>query len=181
MSVRDKFGKIIPAAILLGMLILMSACGPTESQIAVEEPWARAAETTNMAMDNSEEETDSESMEGMSDDTEMEMQHSGAVSAAYMVISNTGGSMDRLIGGSTEAASVVEIHTVEMENDVMRMRPLADGLEIPAGERVTLQPGGYHVMLMDLQQDLIAGEMLTLTLSFESGKEIEIQAEIRNP
>ena len=61
------------------------------------------------------------------------------------------------------------------------MRPLADGLDIPANESVTLEPGGFHLMLMDLQESLVAGETVSLTLTFESGKEITVDAEIRLP
>ena len=98
-----------------------------------------------------------------------------------MVIANNGGASDKLVSASTDAAGVVEIHTVEMTDGVMQMRPLTDGLEIPANGSVTLEPGGFHIMLMDLQESLVDGETVTLTLTFESGKEIVTDAEIRNP
>lgn len=180
MRSRDRSRVLVPLALLFVTLLLLTACGPTESELVIDEPWARAAQAGMMAMEDQSEDSDSSTMDGMEGDSEEGM-HSGAVSAAYMAIRNTGGAADRLIGGTTDAANIVEIHTVEMEGDVMRMRPLADGLEIPAGESVTLQPGGFHVMLMDLQQDLVDGDTLALTLNFESGKQIEIQAEIRNP
>ncbi|MBN2470223.1 MAG: copper chaperone PCu(A)C [Anaerolineae bacterium] len=159
--------------VFLTALLVVSGCAPAESNLAVTDPWARAATVESMAEENS---TMAES-----EDNAGAMAGSGAVSAAYMGISNTGGAADRLISASTDAAGVVEIHTVEMENDIMRMRPLPDGLEIPAGETVTLQPGGYHIMLMDLQHDLTAGESITLLLTFESGKELTVSAPIRMP
>ena len=195
MFIRDRFPTVLALTALV-ILLIVSGCAPAESALAVSEPWARAA-SAGMPMDSMSEQSDdasamtnNEDADGentMTDSEGDEMPsgtmsgHSGAVSAAYMIISNTGAAADRLISASTDAAAVVEIHTVEMENDVMRMRPLTDGLEIPAGESVSLQPGGFHIMLMDLQQDLIAGETLQLTLGFESGKEVTIEAEIRTP
>jgi copper(I)-binding protein len=62
-----------------------------------------------------------------------------------------------------------------MEGGVMRMRQLADGLEIPAGGEVTLKPGSYHVMLMDLKQPLKAGDKVPLTLTFKGAGTVEAE------
>lgn len=59
-----------------------------------------------------------------------------------------------------------------MDGDVMRMRELADGLVVPAGETVTLAPGGYHVMFMDLQKPLVKGEVISVTLTFEKAGDV---------
>jgi copper(I)-binding protein len=67
---------------------------------------------------------------------------------------------------STPVAKKAELHTMLMEGTVMKMRRLA-GLDIPAGEAVTLKPGGDHVMLMGLNQPLRAGQTFPLTLDFE--------------
>jgi copper(I)-binding protein len=112
----------------------------------------------------------------------MDMGMNGPVSAAYMLIENRGGAADRLLRASTDAAAVVEIHETQIDDQgVGRMRPLVEGLEIPANGSVRLEPGGYHIMLMDLRRDLVAGEIVRLTLTFESGKEITVEAEIRQP
>lgn len=101
-------------------------------------------------------------------------------SAAYLLITNTGDQPDRLLGGETAVAKVVEIHEiVEDERGVKQMRPLADGLEIPAGETVTLQPGGYHLMLIDLTEDLAPGQTFELTLTFAEAGEVTITVEVR--
>lgn len=93
------------------------------------------------------------------------------VAGAFMMLTNVGGGADRLIGGETEIAGRVEIHEMAMSGDVMKMRELADGLEIPAGETVELKPGGYHVMFFDLTGPLKEGEMFEVTLEFaEAGK-----------
>ncbi|MET0520269.1 MAG: copper chaperone PCu(A)C [Burkholderiaceae bacterium] len=89
----------------------------------------------------------------------------------------------RLIEVSSPAAGVAEIHEMSMDGGVMRMRALAGGLPLPAGQAVELKPGGYHVMLMDLKKPIAAGESLPLTLVFEGRDKkrqtVEVQAEVR--
>lgn len=182
--------------ILALMLVILSACGPTESSITVSDPWARAATVSMMmddtstdmttnnddsaAMDSNDDMTEGESSDDMAMTETNSTMHVGAVSAAYMVLENAGAA-DTLISAATDAAGVVEIHTVIMEDDVMRMRPVEGGIEIPKDGRITLEPGGFHIMLMDLQEDLIEGDSLSITLLFESGKTIDVDAEIRVP
>lgn len=96
------------------------------------------------------------------------------VSGGYMVIRNTGNEADRLIAGSADFAGKVEIHEMKMENDVMKMREVEGGLEIPAGGEVTLKPGGYHVMFMKLGEQLNEGEKRKVTLTFEKAGTIEM-------
>ena len=72
--------------------------------------------------------------------------------ATGMFASITSAQGGRLVGASSPVAGVVEIHEMAMEGDVMKMRALANGLDLPAGKAVALKPGGYHVMLMDLKQ-----------------------------
>ena len=89
----------------------------------------------------------------------------------------------RLIEAASPVAGVVEIHEMAMENNVMRMRAVK-ALSLPAGRAVELKPGGYHVMLMDLKQQLKEGEVVPVTLVVESaGKRetIEVKAPVRAP
>src|ERR1700686_4764861 len=75
------------------------------------------------------------------------------VAAGYMKIKNTGTEPDRLGGGSTPVAGSFEIHEMTMDKGVMKMRPLASGLEIKPGQTVELKPGSlFHVMMKDLKQ-----------------------------
>jgi periplasmic copper chaperone A len=75
----------------------------------------------------------------------------------------------RLVGASSPAAGVTEVHEMKMEGDVMRMRAIS-GLDLPVGTAVQLKPGGYHVMLMDLKAALAVGTRVPLTLLLEDAK-----------
>ena len=108
------------------------------------------------------------------------MDDGGANGAAYMVIENTGASVDRLVKVESDAAANVELHQSLMEGDVMKMLPV-EAVEIPGKGKAELQPGSYHVMLLGLKQDLKEGEKIHLKLTFESAGVLELDAEIRNP
>ena len=149
--------KALAAA--LALALPLSACGPasdadapaeaTAGRIAVERAWSR------------------ETAPG---------QDAGG---AFLTIVNPGSAPDRLIGGTTPIAGDVQIHAVDMTGGVMRMRRLADGLEVPAGGPVTLEPGGYHIMLMDLQRPLARGDAVPLTLEFEKAGRIEVELAVQ--
>ena len=76
------------------------------------------------------------------------------VGGGYLIIENRGATPDKLIGGSSLVAGKVEVHEMAMHNGVITMRAMKDGLSIPAGQSVTLAPGGYHIMMMDLKVPL---------------------------
>jgi len=80
---------------------------------------------------------------------------------------------DRLVSVSSPVAKTAELHTMEMAGMVMKMRPLA-GLDIPAGQSVTLKPGGEHIMLMGLNGPLREGQSFPLTLTFEKAGAREV-------
>lgn len=95
------------------------------------------------------------------------------VAAGYMLVTNRGAEDDRLVAASTPMALSTEIHEMRMEGEVMRMREIEDGLVIPAGQSVSLQPGGYHLMLM-APEPLAAGGTHELSLTFERAGEVTI-------
>lgn len=97
------------------------------------------------------------------------------IAGGYMTIANKGTALDKLIGGSSAAAGRFEVHRVEMEGSVMRMRPVDGGLEIKPGETVELKPGSFHIMLMDLKQPLAKGQRIKGTLEFEKAGKVEIE------
>jgi copper(I)-binding protein len=84
--------------------------------------------------------------------------------AAYLTI--TSPAADRLVSASTPVAKKAELHTMSMQGMVMKMRPVS-GVDIPAGQAVTLKSGGEHIMLMGLNQPLREGQSFPLTLDFE--------------
>ena len=96
------------------------------------------------------------------------------MSAAYLEIENTSNNDDVLIGATVEGVNNVEIHEIRMDGDMMMMQRLSDGLVVPAGGYVTLQPGSYHLMLMGLTQPLVDGTMVKGTLIFAQAGTIEV-------
>ncbi|NDA46245.1 MAG: copper chaperone PCu(A)C [Alphaproteobacteria bacterium] len=96
------------------------------------------------------------------------------VGGAYLTITNTGTEADRFIGVTSAQAGKVELHEMRMEGTVMVMRPLANGLDLKPGAKVTLEPNGYHLMLMDLKKPLEQGGQFAATLSFEKAGKIDV-------
>jgi copper(I)-binding protein len=98
----------------------------------------------------------------------------------FVTMANKGASPDRLVAASSPAAGKVEIHSMEIKDGVMIMRPVAGGLEIPAGGTVEMKPGGLHLMLMQVEEPFAAGTV-PLTLEFETAGKIEIELPVRAP
>lgn len=101
------------------------------------------------------------------------------VAGGYLKVTNTGATPDRLIGGTLERTRRFEIHEMTMDKDVMRMRPVRDGLVLKPNESVTLQPGGYHIMGLELQGQLRAGETVRGTLRFEKAGTLDVEYTVR--
>lgn len=97
------------------------------------------------------------------------------VAGGYLVIKNRGAAPDRLIGGTAAFADHVEIHEMVMEGDVMKMHPVAGGLEVPAGGEAVLKPGSYHVMFIGLKHGLVEGTEEAGTLTFEKAGSIDVE------
>jgi hypothetical protein len=137
------------ALILAAVLMLMAAPGFAETYkagaIEIEQPWARATPK------------------------------GATIGAGYMKITNTGTEPDRLVGGSVSFAQRFELHSMTMEQGVMKMREVKDGLEIKPGETVELKPGGYHVMFVGLKEPLKQGADLTVTLKFAKAGAVEVK------
>jgi copper(I)-binding protein len=85
-------------------------------------------------------------------------------SAIYLTV--TSATPARIVGASSPAAAVVQVHEMSMQGTTMKMRPV-ETLELPAGKAVELKPGGLHVMLLDLRQELSSGDRVPLILSIE--------------
>ena len=86
----------------------------------------------------------------------------------------------RLVEAKSPVAGVVEVHEMVMEKDVMKMRAIK-GLDLPAGKTVELKPGGYHVMLMDLKEQMKEGATVPVTLVIEGKDKKRSTVEIKAP
>jgi hypothetical protein len=100
------------------------------------------------------------------------------VGAGYMTITNTGSEPDRLVGGALPQAGRFEVHEMRMQDGVMTMRPVSGGLEIKPGQTVKLEPGGYHVMFMELKEPLKNGETLKGELKFEKAGTVAVEYKV---
>jgi copper(I)-binding protein len=173
---RLAVGHFVP---ILMTVLVVAACGGsrgggTPDGIRITDPWARP----------------SPAMAG--------------AGAAYMVIENSTSTADTLTGGSSPVAKAVEVHETVVMNSaapaaskamggmqspagsagkgaspaMMGMQKV-DRLEIPAAGSVELKPGSYHIMLIDLTQELKAGEKIEITLNFEKAGDVKVMAEVR--
>jgi hypothetical protein len=101
-----------------------------------------------------------------------------SVGGGYMKITNSGTAPDRLVGGSTDISGSFEVHEMKMEGGVMKMRPVAGGLEIKPGQTVTLDPSGYHVMFVGLKDQLKQGDRFKATLQFAQAGKVDVDFKV---
>jgi copper(I)-binding protein len=144
-------GRVATVAALAIVSLLLGCTTATSSAgaIAVSDAWAR----TSMGMDRA--------------------------AAAYLVLTNDADAADALIAATSPAATTVEIHETSTDAGGMTgMHPI-DELPLPAGTTVTLEPGGYHLMLIDLTTDLEVGQTIEITLDFETAPDLTVTAEVR--
>ncbi|KQT93363.1 hypothetical protein ASG60_08335 [Methylobacterium sp. Leaf469] len=100
------------------------------------------------------------------------------VGGGYLTVENTGTEADKLVGGTLTGAGRVEVHQMSMEGSVMKMAPVEGGLVIKPREIVTLKPGGYHLMFLDLKGQIKKGEMLKGSLEFEKAGKVEVEFKV---
>ena len=105
---------------------------------------------------------------------------SSAENAAFYMTLVGGTESDTLIGASSDACTMTEVHETTMNDGQMSMAPVEDGVVIPAGETVVLEPGGLHVMCMGIVEPLTAGDSVDVDLSFASGETTTVSADIRD-
>lgn len=103
----------------------------------------------------------------------------GTVSGAYMLLTNPTDEDAVIVSASMALAGLVEIHEMVIQGDVMRMNPIPE-LIVPAGESAALEPGGNHIMLMDLQSALVEGSAVIVTLTFDDGSQQIVGVPIYN-
>ena len=96
------------------------------------------------------------------------------VGGGYVKLENAGSGVDRLVAAHSPAAKRVELHEMSMENDIMKMRQLKDGIELPVGGTVELKPGGLHLMFMDVVNPFKEGDHVPVTLEFEKAGKVDV-------
>ena len=97
------------------------------------------------------------------------------VGGGYVTLVNEGDSPDRLVSATFEGSGRAEIHNMQVQDGVMTMRPVTDGVEIPAHETVTFAPSGYHLMFLELKKPLVKGEQVAGTLTFEKAGTVPVK------
>jgi periplasmic copper chaperone A len=99
----------------------------------------------------------------------------------YMTLENHGPADDRLLAAESPAAGTVTMHRTEVEGGVARMLPQEEGIAIPAHGSVSLEPGGYHLMLSGLKAPLTLGQSIPLTLAFERAGRVTVELKVERP
>ena len=110
-----------------------------------------------------------------------EMSTRGGMTAVYGTLTNNSSQDVVLVGGGTEIAGVVEVHEMSMIGGEMMMQEIDGGLVIPAGKSIVLEPGGNHLMLMMLTDDLEAGEEISVTFDFDGAEDLTIDGIVAKP
>lgn len=95
--------------------------------------------------------------------------------AGYLTVTSAATAPDRMTCTGSDAAASCQIHSMTMDNGVMKMRPVEGGLEIKPSESVTFKPGGFHIMLVDLKHPLEAGKTVEVTLQFEKAGTVKVE------
>lgn len=107
-----------------------------------------------------------------------EMPPSAPNAAAFLTLHNQGEAADRLLAASSPQAQKVELHEHVHQGGMMKMQQV-QGIDVPAGAEVKLQPMGYHVMLFGVKQQLKDGERFPLTLRFEKAGEVQVEVAVQ--
>ena len=99
--------------------------------------------------------------------------------AFYLTIDNTGVEADRLVAATSPVCAEAELHESAQQDGVMQMRPLTEGIAVPAGASIVLGPAGLHVMCLGVTETLESGQTAPLTLRFERAGTITVDADVR--
>lgn len=103
------------------------------------------------------------------------------VAVGYLTVKNNGAEADRLIGIESPISGKAEIHEMAVKDGVMTMRPLAGGLEIPAGGEVKLESGSFHIMFIGLKEPAVEGVKFPGTLTFEKAGKVDVEFVVDKP
>jgi copper(I)-binding protein len=101
--------------------------------------------------------------------------------AGYMLIKNTGSVDDSLIGVQADFTGITMLHESSVDGNGVASMNMLTAINVPAGQTVELKPGGMHIMLVGLKQELKVGDKVTLKLQFQHAGAISVQAQVTNP
>lgn len=146
-TVSCRSQNLALAALVLMLLTALAGC-TAAPKIEVSDVWVRSSDSSVV----------------------------GGMTGAFMQITNASENDVTLVGAEIAEAGMVEIHETVMVEGEMRMQEISSGLVIPAGAVSVLEPGGNHVMLMMLKQNVLAGDELDITLIFDDGSEVLVTA-----
>ncbi len=139
-------------AVLLTSLLVLAGCASPETIVA-NDLWVKSSE----------------------------MSVQGGMTAVYGTLTNDSSEDIVLVGGATDLAGLVEVHEMAMINGEMKMQEIDGGLLIPAGQSIELEPGGNHLMLMQLTRDLLAGDEINVTFSFDGAGDLVVEGVMAKP
>jgi len=143
-------------AVILASLLVLAGCAPigdSEDDMELGELWVKSSDVSVV----------------------------GGMSAVYGTLTNNSDKDITLIGGTTSVANIVEVHQMMMMDSEMKMQKIDGGLVIPAGQTVLLEPGGNHLMLMDLVSDVLAGDQITVTFRFDGSADVVVDRMTAKP
>jgi copper(I)-binding protein len=106
---------------------------------------------------------------------------SSDLAGAFLSIANKGTDDDRLVAASSPLAERIELHGIKVVGPDIEMRPLANGVALPAGRTMTLKPRGYHLLLLGVKTPLVKGSTLPVTLTFEKAGAVAVSFAVEEP
>lgn len=104
-----------------------------------------------------------------------------SIAGAFLAITNKGTADDRLVAASSALAECIELHGIKVVGADIDMRPLANGVALPAGNTMTLKPRGYHLLLLGVKTQLAKGSALPVTLTFEKAGAVAVEFAVEEP
>ncbi|MGL3822233.1 copper chaperone PCu(A)C [Sphingopyxis sp. R3-92] len=146
----NPISRLAAFALLSAAAAPLLAAGLTAGNLVIDHPWSRQTAPTQK------------------------------VGSGFLAITNKGPVDDRLVSATSPVAAEVQLHTMSMDGGVMRMRQLEDGIGIPAGKRVELKPGSFHMMFVGLKRPFALGETVPVTLRFLRQGSVKVNFQI-NP
>ena len=167
--------------VLLAGFVLSETARAQAPTIQASNAWARRAPAMGSgmgSMDKMDKMSKMDKPDKMGSMDKMDKMGGGGNGAVYVTLTNSGAQADSLVAAASEAAQSVELHEVKNDSGVMKMRPV-QAIPVPAKGKTELKPGGYHLMLVGLKHDLKPGEKVAVTLKFQRGDEVKIEAPVK--